>query len=223
MLNNFIVKKPEDSPKPKLVGLNTKCYAAIINKVHNEFPDAHFEIVMRAPNSVGLNCGPSELSPSYQLLSQANEGKITFEEYTPLLKQELLNNPKAIQRMQELREIAKSKLVFLVCNEKDPNQCHRSLLKEWIDHLDDFLAAAQEPPKNIKKIEFPELTPNEQKIVKFIHHFPGPFSRTIWTIANWCELSENEVENICQKLVLDPKYGIRKVRHYTQEYAFEAQ
>lgn len=220
MLNNFIVKKSEDKPKPVQKGISVKCYAAILSKMHDEFPEAHFEIVMRAPKSVGLNCQPSILSPSYELLKRVNEGSLTFEEYTTLLKQELLANAQAIQRVKELGQIAQTKLVFLVCQEPNPNECHRSLLKNWIENIQDFIPV-QVSKKDKQKIEFPELTEIEMKVWRFIKKESDPFPVTIWTISNWCNITEKEAERIGNQLVKDEKYHIHKVRHHTAQYALE--
>ena len=45
----------------------------------------------------------------------------------------MLENPKAIERIRELREIAKEKVIFLVCYEKDPKKCHRSIVKDVLE------------------------------------------------------------------------------------------
>ena len=45
----------------------------------------------------------------------------------------MLESPKAIERIRELREIAKEKVVFLVCYEKDSKECHRSIIKDILE------------------------------------------------------------------------------------------
>jgi uncharacterized protein YeaO (DUF488 family) len=118
-----------------LTGLRTDCYAAVIGKFRRNYPKAHFECVMRYPPSVHLNMAPGILSPSPALLMSGKKGQISFTEYGEKLYRELFTNPQAIRRMKELKVLAKSQLVFLVCVEKDASQCHRSLLKNWIEQL----------------------------------------------------------------------------------------
>jgi uncharacterized protein YeaO (DUF488 family) len=101
------------------------CYFAVLKKFKEQYMDAHFEMVMRRFGH--------PLSPSWNLLNQAKEMKWSFEKYTSELLEEFSKNPKAQERLKELREIARKKDVFLVCFEKDPSVCHRSIVKKILE------------------------------------------------------------------------------------------
>ena len=116
------------------IGLRTDCYAAVLPKFCKQYAHAHFEIVMRIPASVGLTAPPSDLSPSPSLLRRYKEQKCTFAEFAAELKKELFSNPRTLLHMQKLLDLSRHQLVFLVCCEKDATQCHRSLLKQWMEH-----------------------------------------------------------------------------------------
>ena len=78
-------------------------------------------------------------------------------------------------------------------------------------------------PKPIKKekIKVEGLNELETRIFHYIRKESNPFPVTIWSISNWFELPEKQIEKICEKLVLDPKYKIRKVDHHHAEFALE--
>jgi len=101
------------------------CYISILDRMRGEFPDAHFEIVTRKG-------AESPLAPSWDLLGKAKRGEMNFDAYAVKLVAEIKARPAAITRLQELREIAATKLVFIVCFEKDPAKCHRSIVKQLI-------------------------------------------------------------------------------------------
>ena len=75
------------------------------------------------------------LAPSWTLINDWKNAKITWNEYEQRYKDELFNNPEAIQRMLELQELAKTQDVYLICFEKSPRFCHRSLLLKWITEI----------------------------------------------------------------------------------------
>ncbi len=105
--------------------INTDCYLAVLKKYRTRFPDAHFEVITLTAKSL--------LSPSKELLNYAKENNISFEEYEKLFIKEISENPEAKKRIDELREIAKDKVVFLVCFERFAEKCHRSTVKKIIE------------------------------------------------------------------------------------------
>ena len=107
--------------------INTDCYLAVLQKYKAKFFEAHFEVITRTAGSV--------LSPSWELLTALKLNRISFEWYKKRFLEEISENPEAKKRINELREIAKDKVVFLVCFEKDPNVCHRSIVKKVIERV----------------------------------------------------------------------------------------
>jgi uncharacterized protein YeaO (DUF488 family) len=77
---------------------------------------------------------PSVLSPSLKLFKDFKGGKITWEEYEERFKSEILQNPTAMQRLIEIKDLSKIEDVFLICYEKKP-PCHRFILMDIIKGL----------------------------------------------------------------------------------------
>ena len=107
--------------------INTDCYLAVLKEYKARLPDAHFEVITRTAKSC--------LSPSTELLNYAKKSKISFEDYEIFFIKEISRNPEAKKRINEIREIAKDKVVFLVCYERDPEVCHRSIVKKIIERV----------------------------------------------------------------------------------------
>jgi len=70
---------------------------------------------------------PSILGPSKELLKDYKENRIDWKEYEKRFREEILNNPKAIEKLKEIKELSKKNDVYLVCYEKNP-PCHRFIL-----------------------------------------------------------------------------------------------
>jgi len=75
-------------------------------------------------------CRPSILAPSEALLDQYKRSEIDWEKYAEQYRLELLASREAYQYLEEIKELAKSREVYLYCYEKDPSHCHRSILLE---------------------------------------------------------------------------------------------
>jgi len=103
------------------------CYLAVLKKYRAQFPRAHFEVVTRTAGS--------PLAPSWKLLDWAKTHEITFPQYAFLLLKELKERPEAKHRLFVLRRIVKDRTVFLVCFEKNPAACHRTIIKHVVDEL----------------------------------------------------------------------------------------
>lgn len=70
------------------------------------------------------------VSPSEKLLNQyVIDQEITWEEFNPKFKKELLKNSYFVTL---LAAMAKNKTVTLLCYEEDHSTCHRSLITELI-------------------------------------------------------------------------------------------
>ena len=75
---------------------------------------------------------PSVLAPSKELLKDFKEGKIGWAEYEKRFRNEVLNNPKAMARLREIKKLAEEKDVRLMCYEKN-SPCHRFILIDLIN------------------------------------------------------------------------------------------
>ncbi len=119
--------------------ISVSCYLAKLEEYKKRYPLAHFEIIT---NTNYLKTEErTSLAPTDELLIKSgiytkSDGtfnkKLPFTEYAKLFVKEINNNPKALQRIQELREIANQQDIFLVCVEQDASQCHRSIIKNII-------------------------------------------------------------------------------------------
>lgn len=110
-------------------GVRVDCYFAVMKKYRKYCGDAHFEMITRARQN-------HILSPSWDLLNRYKAEKWDFSKYRENFLREM-NHPKCEEKIAQLREISKTKTVFLICYEKDPSQCHRSIVKELIEQGDE--------------------------------------------------------------------------------------
>lgn len=109
--------------------IRVDCYLSVLKKYKVMYPEAHFEVITRTAHSI--------LSPSWQLLKTAKLGKWDFQTYRTYFLEEIERNEKALKLICDLRKLSKEKVVFLVCFEKNPNLCHRSIIKELIETEND--------------------------------------------------------------------------------------
>lgn len=136
-LDNFVQVKKNRSVR---TGINVGCYAAVMRKFQTKFPKAQFEVVMRKPWTVGLKkVQPSVLSPSEELLEMYQYRRTNFKKFGQLFEKEIFTNRKAIFKLKTLKEIAKVREVFLVCCERNPAECHRSILHQFLTNLEFYL------------------------------------------------------------------------------------
>ena len=77
---------------------------------------------------------PSVLAPSKELLKDWKEGMIDWTEYERRFREEILGNPKAVAKLSEIKKLAKTKDVRLICYEKSP-PCHRFILIDLVNTL----------------------------------------------------------------------------------------
>ena len=74
-----------------------------------------------------------ELGTPKELIKQYKAGKLTWSEYAPAYRRSLRGKENILK---QLAADSKEGTITLLCTEKDPSTCHRSLLKEAIE---DFL------------------------------------------------------------------------------------
>ena len=77
---------------------------------------------------------PSILGPSKQLLNDYKYKKLSWNVYERRFREEILNNPKAVEELKWLATISKLKDVYLICYEKE-YPCHRFILIDIINEL----------------------------------------------------------------------------------------
>ncbi|WP_371801787.1 DUF488 family protein, N3 subclade [Candidatus Lokiarchaeum ossiferum] len=136
-LDNFVQVKKNQSVR---TGINIGCYAAVMAKYQAKFPKAQFEVVMRKPWTVGLkDVHPSVLSPSEVLLEMYQYRRTNFKKFGQLFEKEIFTNRHAIFKLKTLKELSKVREVFLVCCERNPAECHRSILYKFLSNLEFYL------------------------------------------------------------------------------------
>jgi len=77
---------------------------------------------------------PSCLGPSESLLKDWKERKINWADYEKRFRAEILSNPKAMEKLREIKNLSQEKDVRLICYEKNP-PCHRFILIDLINSL----------------------------------------------------------------------------------------
>jgi uncharacterized protein YeaO (DUF488 family) len=125
-------------------------YKRNIRNIREKDPGAVFIDVTRTSNS--------PLSPSWSLLNDYKQKKITWNEYVSRFKADMNN----LDVTDELRDIAKQSLtknVYLVCFENS-NECHRFILISMILELAKkekipvkLIESEKTKPENLKKIK----------------------------------------------------------------------
>lgn len=88
-------------------------------------PNAGIIVVMRGRGHI--------LSPSWPLLNGYLAKKVSWDEYVERFVKEM-ENPRCINEMQRNGELARTKDVYLVCQERI-GHCHRFLLVDMIRKL----------------------------------------------------------------------------------------
>jgi len=75
------------------------------------------------------------LSPSWTLLNDYKNGKIDWTGYVKTFYREM-DNPACVSIMREIKKLAKTKDLYLICYEAPGKNCHRYLLLDMINKLD---------------------------------------------------------------------------------------
>lgn len=120
------------------MGIRIDCYLAKLKEFKSVYPNAHFEVITNASKSI--------LAPSKELLIDAGflekpngtkNPKMNFNlfEYKFRFMEEIYSNLKACSKLLELKNLAEEKTVFLVCFCKNPEFCHRSIIKDMIEKI----------------------------------------------------------------------------------------
>lgn len=123
--------------------INVDCYLSVLKRYQAQYPTAHFVVVTRVAQHV--------LSPSYALLKEAKalqkdpRDKLFLWYAKKLLFDEWKLDPEwHIDQCSKSGNLIKDALIdlyelmpltdlFLVCYEKNPNICHRMLIKHLLE------------------------------------------------------------------------------------------
>lgn len=98
-------------------------YIAKMKEMAAKNPEAVFIVVTRSAGHV--------LSPSWKLLNDYKNKKIDWNGYTLRFKAEIAT-VECREEFKRIWDLAQKKDVFLVCYEKDGENCHRHILIESI-------------------------------------------------------------------------------------------
>jgi hypothetical protein len=94
-------------------------YLAKMKQIAKENPDAVFIIVTRRTGHL--------LSPSWNLLNDYKDGRIDWAQYTERFRREM-DFDLCREEMKRIWDLSHTKDVYLVCFEKDGENCHRHIL-----------------------------------------------------------------------------------------------
>ena len=103
-------------------------YLAKIHQMKKVYPLAHFLIVTARAQHI--------LAPSWELLGAVKKGEIDWETYKTRYMEQIQRHPIARRELHRIKHLAETKDVFLVCYERNPKRCHRSILIEMINALE---------------------------------------------------------------------------------------
>ena len=73
-----------------------------------------------------------DLGTPKEVIRKWKDGKISWERYTVRYRESLEGKEESLRK---LAEESRKGTITLLCTEKDPNHCHRSLLKNAIEQL----------------------------------------------------------------------------------------
>ena len=96
-------------------------YLARMKQTARENPDAAFIVVTRSAGHL--------LSPSWKLLNDYKDGRIDWAQYAERFRREM-DCDLCREEMKRIWDLSQTKDVYLVCFEKDGENCHRYILIE---------------------------------------------------------------------------------------------
>jgi len=109
------------------------CYVAVLEKFKREYPNAYFDVITRKVIP-GWTTQASVLSPTWDLLNMAKKEHWAMDQYYRNLESQFMNDDTAQVELEWLRELVrKGNMLFLVCFEKNPAECHRTFVKQLIE------------------------------------------------------------------------------------------
>ena len=98
-------------------------YLARMKQMARENPQAAFIVVTRSAGHL--------LSPSWNLLNDYKDGRVDWAQYTDRFRRGM-DCDLCREEMKRIWDLSQTKDVYLVCFEKDGDNCHRHILIELI-------------------------------------------------------------------------------------------
>lgn len=121
-----------------VIKMSNKLYTTYLSKMKDLPTGIVKAIIMRMPpmsiqNIEGTVHVP-QLSPKTEVL-KAYKTNNNFEVFTEKFNEQMYTDPETMEYLQMLMEALEHNEVALICCEKDPNVCHRSLIAKYLTSL----------------------------------------------------------------------------------------
>lgn len=130
IISNFISATISEQRFPKVIKVEKTVYSP------KEASDGTRILVMtlwpRGISKDKVDVWMKELGTPRELIRKYKAGEMTWKEYAAEYKKSLKGKE---ELLRELAAESRKETITLLCTEKDPNACHRSLLKEAIEAL----------------------------------------------------------------------------------------
>lgn len=115
-----------------------KLYTTYLSKMKNLPEGIVKAIIMRMP-PISIQDIPGtvhipQLSPKIDVL-KAYKVNNDFEEFTEKFNEQMYTDPETMEYLNLLMEGLEHNEVAIICCEKDPNVCHRSLIAKYLTSL----------------------------------------------------------------------------------------
>lgn len=116
-------------------------YTTYISNINN-IPDNTHKVLVTRFKPKSLDCDRlglrhiQLLSPSEGILKSYKNNEITFDQFTEKFLHEINNNSKAGLELYNIQDkLDKGENVCFICYEKDPEICHRTILRKSFEIL----------------------------------------------------------------------------------------
>lgn len=118
--------------------MSYKLYTTYLSKMRNLPEGIVKAIIMRMP-PISIQDIPGtvhipQLSPKIDVL-KAYKVNNDFEEFTEKFNEQMYTDPETMEYLNLLMEGLEHNEVAIICCEKDPNVCHRSLIAKYLTSL----------------------------------------------------------------------------------------
>lgn len=118
--------------------MSYKLYTTYLSNMKKIPEGARVAIIMRMPPASILKMENTihveQLSPKKEVLFAYKENN-DWNTFVEKFKEQMYNDPETMEYLNLLMEALEYNDVYLVCCEKDANECHRSLIAEYLNSL----------------------------------------------------------------------------------------